>query len=89
MAQGFSQHPEDYGMTYAPVAKIMSIRIILAYAAMYDLELFTFDMKTAFLNAPLTQEIYCKQIPGFPDVEPNKVNHILCALYSLKQALHK
>lgn len=89
VAQGFSQRLEDYGTTYAPVTKMMSIQIILAYAALHDLDLFTFDVKTAFLNAPLSHEIYCKQIPGFPNPDPKRVNHVLRALYGLKQASYK
>jgi hypothetical protein len=66
VAQGFSQRPEDYGSTYAPVVKMTSIRTILAYANHRDYELMSFDIKTAFLHAKLTLDIYCKQIPGFP-----------------------
>jgi hypothetical protein len=73
VAQGFSQRPEDYGSTYAPVAKTTSIRIVLAYAAHFDWEIFSFDVKTAFLHAPLTREIFLKQIPGFPESDPKTV----------------
>lgn len=89
VAQGFSQGPDDYGNTYAPVAKLTSIRIILAYAALHDLDLFTFDVKTAFLHAPLSHEIFCKQIPGFPEVDKLSVYRVLRALYGLKQSSHE
>src|SRR5271156_6296689 len=62
VAQGFSQRPEDFDETYAPVAKITSIRIILAFAAANDLEIMASDVKTAFLHCRLRTELYCKQI---------------------------
>ncbi|RDB19170.1 hypothetical protein Hypma_014224 [Hypsizygus marmoreus] len=81
VAQGFNQRPEDYGNTYAPVAKLTSIRIVLAYAALHDLELMCCDVKTAFLNALLSHEVYCKQVPGFPEADPSLVYLVLRALY--------
>ncbi len=89
VAQGFSQRPDDYGDTYAPVAKMVSIWVVLAYVAMANLKLFTFDVKAAFLNVPLTQEVYICQIPGFPLSDPSKVLQLLKALYGLKQSSHK
>ena len=86
VSQGFSQRPEDYGDTYSPVAKMTSIRIVLAYAAYYDYELLTFDVKTAFLNAHLPNEIYCKQIPEFPEKDPTLVLLCIRAIYGLKQS---
>ncbi len=55
VAQGHLQRPDDYGNTYAPVAKMTSIRVVLAYMAREDLDLYTFDVRTAFLNAPSTR----------------------------------
>ena len=49
VAQGFSQQPDNYGETYAPVCKLMSVCIILAHTAYADLEIFQFDTKLAFL----------------------------------------
>lgn len=65
VAQGFSQRPEDFGETYAPVAKMTSICILLAFANDRDLEVFTFDCKTAFLHARCTHVLYCKQSLAF------------------------
>ncbi len=87
--RGFSQCPDDYGDMYAPVAKMVSIHIVLAYSAKEDLELFTFDIKAAFLNASLAQEVYIKQILGFPLSIPSKVLLLKKALYGLKQSSHK
>lgn len=86
VAQGYSQRPEDYGLTYAPVAKTTSIHIVLAHAAHFDWEIFSFDVKTAFLHAPLTLDIYLKQIPGFPESNPKTVLCLLHAIYGLKQS---
>ncbi len=89
VAQGHLQHPDDYGNTYAPVAKMTSIHVVLAYAAREDLELFTFDVHTAFLNAPLHEEVYSKQIPGFPLDNPSSVQRLRKAIYGLKQSPHE
>jgi len=85
VVQGFSQRPEDYGSTYSPVAKITSICIVLAYAAHNDLEILSFDVKTAFLHAKLSTVIFCKQIPGFPEADPSIVLRLLVTLYGLWQ----
>ena len=53
VAQGFNQRPGQYDETYAPVAKMASVRILLTWAAVHDLEIFQFDCKTAFLHAKL------------------------------------
>jgi hypothetical protein len=89
VAQGFSQQPEDYGSTYSPVAKITSIRIALAYAAHNDLEIMSFDVKTAFLHAKLLTVIFCKQIPGYPEADPSTVLRLLVALYGLRQSSYE
>jgi hypothetical protein len=90
VAQGFSQWPDDYGETYAPVCKLTSVRIILAYAAYADLDIFQLDAKLAFLNAVITDhEIYCKQIPGFPLPNPSSVYRICRALYGLRQSAYE
>lgn len=93
VAQGFSQRPEDYNKTYAPVAKMISIRIILAWAAVHDLEIYQFDCKTAFLHAqiPATKEIFGNQIPhyGLGIKKCHRVLRILCALYGLRQSAYE
>src|ERR1700678_4055587 len=73
VAQGFSQRPEDFGETYAPVVKLSSVRILLAYADHYDLEIMSFDVKTAFLHARLPYDIFVKQIPSFPESDISTV----------------
>jgi hypothetical protein len=48
----------DFGETYAPVARLESIRILLAYATHHDFKLPQIDVKSAFLNGPLQEEVY-------------------------------
>ena len=55
----------DYFDTYSPVSSKTSIRIIIALAALYDLEIHQMDVKTAFLNGDLEEEIYMEQPEGF------------------------
>ncbi len=89
VAQGHLQRPDDYGNMYTPIAKMTSIRVVLAYVAREDLELYTFDVCTAFLNAPLHQEVYAKQIPGYPLENPKAAQCLLKAIYGLKQSPHE
>ena len=86
VAKGFTQvHGIDYTDTFAPVTKFSSIRVLLALAAYYDLEIHQMDVKSAFLNGELEEEIYLRPPPGFRD-KPVKVWHLWRALYGLKQA---
>ncbi|KAK1662591.1 hypothetical protein QYE76_050750 [Lolium multiflorum] len=83
VAQGFSQvEGIDFGETYAPVARLESIRILLAYASHHNFKLQQMDVKSAFLNGPLHEEVYVKQPPGFEDL--NFPNHV----YKLDKALY-
>ena len=88
VAQGYTQvEGMDYGETYAPVARLEAIRILLAYANHHDITLYQMDIKSAFLNGEIEEEVYVKQPPGF--VNPKKPNHVYKlrkALYGLKQA---
>jgi hypothetical protein len=72
---GYSQvEGLDFDETYALVARLESIRILLAYATYHGFKLYQMDMKTAFLNGPIKEEIYVEQPPGFEDSEyPNHV----------------
>lgn len=90
VAQGFSQAPGvDYFDVYAPVAKLASIRGVLAKAAELDWEIHQVDIKGAYLNGELTadEQIYMRQPPGFPAPSSSgKVCHLLKTLYGLKQS---
>jgi hypothetical protein len=88
VAKGFTQKEGiDFVETFSPVAKFTSIRIISALSAYYDLELHQMDVKTAFLNGTLDEEIYMSQPDGF--IEKGKET-MVCKLnrsiYGLKQA---
>jgi hypothetical protein len=77
----------DFGETYVPVARLESIRILIAYATNHDFKLYQMDVKSAFLNGPLQERVYVEEPPGFED--PRKPNHVYLlhkALYGLKQA---
>ena len=89
VAQGFSQRPEDFGETYAPVAKMTSIQVVLAFAAANDYEVLCYDVKSAFLHALLSHQVYLKQIGGFPESDPSVVYLALRAIYGLRQSSHE
>ena len=89
VAQGYHQQPEDFGATAAPVAKLSSVRIVLAWAALQDLEIYQFDCKTAFLHAKLCHDVYCHPVPGLPMSRPGRVLKIVAALYGLRQSAYK
>jgi hypothetical protein len=70
IAQGYSQKEEiDYEETFAPVARLEAIRILLAYFVAKGFKLYQMDVKSAFLNGFLEEEVYVKQPPGFENVE--------------------
>jgi hypothetical protein len=77
----------DFDETYAHVARLESIRILLAYATYHGFRLYQMDVKSAFLNGPIKEEVYVEQPPGFKDSEyPSHVYKLSKALYGLKQA---
>ena len=88
VAKGYTQKEGiDYDETFSPVAMLKSIRILLSIAAYYDYEIWQMDVKTAFLNGNLEEEIYMLQPEGF--LTKNQ-KHMVCKLkrsiYGLKQA---
>jgi hypothetical protein len=88
VARGFSQKEGiDYEETFAPVARYTSIRTIIALVAMMKWKLHQMDVKTAFLNGVIEEEVYIEQPQGF-EVEDRKshVCRLKKALYGLKQA---
>ncbi|GJW50845.1 retrovirus-related pol polyprotein from transposon TNT 1-94 [Tanacetum coccineum] len=88
VAQGYNQQEGiDYDETYALVARLESIRILLAIACANDFKLYQMDVKSAFLNGFINEEVYVAQPPGFIDFQkPNYVYKLKKALYGLKQA---
>jgi hypothetical protein len=86
VAKGYAQVAGlDFEETFAPVARLESIRILLAYAAYHSFRLFQMDVKSAFLNGPIKEEVYVEQPPGFEDDSyPDHVYKLSKALYGLK-----
>nr|GEU37804.1 copia protein [Tanacetum cinerariifolium] len=77
----------DYNETYTLVAKLESIRILLASVCANDFKLYQMDVKSAFLNGFIIEEVYIAQPLGFIDFEkPNYVYKLKKTLYGLKQA---
>jgi hypothetical protein len=89
VAKGYSQvEGLDFDETYAPIARLESIRILLAYATYHGFMLYQMDVKSAFLNGPIKEEVYVEQSLGFEDSQyPSQVYKLLKTLYGLKQAL--
>jgi len=78
---------EDFFDTYSPVARLTTIRVLLALAASHNLLIHQMDVKTAFLNGDLEEEIYMEQPDGFAvKGQEGKVCKLLKSLYGLKQA---
>ncbi|KAJ9544634.1 hypothetical protein OSB04_024341 [Centaurea solstitialis] len=88
VAKGFTQtHGIDYDETFSPVAMLKSIRILMAISAYFNYEIWQMDVKKAFLNGKLTEDVYMQQPEGFVDPKnPNKVCKLLKSIYGLKQA---
>ena len=87
VAKGYNQEEIDYKETYAPVARLEAIRMLLAYASIMDFKLYQMDVKSAFLNGFIQKEVYVDQPPGFENSDkPNHVFKLKKALYGLKQA---
>ncbi|GKD22322.1 retrovirus-related pol polyprotein from transposon TNT 1-94, partial [Tanacetum coccineum] len=88
VAQGYNQQEcIDYDQTFAPVARLEAIRIFLAFATYMNFIVYQMDVKSAFHNGKLKEEVYVKQPPGFKSNEfPNHVYKLDKALYGLKQA---
>jgi hypothetical protein len=87
MAKGYSQiEGLDFDKTFSPVARLESICILLAYATHHGFKLYQMDIKSAFLNGPIKEDVYVEHPPGFRSEEyPNHVYKLHKALYELKQ----
>ena len=86
VAKGFLQKPGiDYDEVYAPASSLVTLRLLLSIAAERSYDVQQLDVKTAFLNGDLTEEIYLQPPDGFEDSE-GKVWRLHKALYGLKQA---
>ncbi|GJX50518.1 zinc finger, CCHC-type containing protein [Tanacetum coccineum] len=88
VAKGLTQtYAVDYEETFSPVVDIRAIRIPVAIDAFYDYEIWQVDVKTAFLNEHLSEEVYMMQPEGFVNSKyPNQVCKLKHSIYELKQA---
>jgi hypothetical protein len=88
VAQGYTQvEGLDFGETFAPVARLEAIRILLAYACAHNIKLYQMDVKSAFLNGKISELVYVEQPPCFEDPKrPNHMYKLSKVLYRLKQA---
>ena len=88
VAQGYTQvEGIDFDETFTLVARLESIRILLAIASHLNFKLYQMDVKSAFLNEMLQEEVYVEQPKGF--VDPHRLDDVYKlkrALYDLKQA---
>ena len=88
VAQGYTQvEGIDFDEIFAPVARLESIRLLLAIACFLNIKLFQMDVKSAFLNGFLNEEVYVDQPKAFQDPYfPDHVFKLQKALHGLKQA---
>ncbi|GKF24553.1 retrovirus-related pol polyprotein from transposon TNT 1-94, partial [Tanacetum coccineum] len=88
VARGYRQEEGiDFEKSFAPVARLDANRIFLAYVAHMNMIVYQMDVKKAFLNGILREEVYVSQPDGFVDQDnPNHVYKLKKALYGLKQA---
>nr|GEW26664.1 retrovirus-related Pol polyprotein from transposon TNT 1-94 [Tanacetum cinerariifolium] len=88
VAKGYRQEEGiDFEESFAPVARLEAVWMFIAYATHKNITIFQMDVKTAFLNSPLKEEVYVSQPEGFIDPEfPNHVYRLKRYLYGLNQA---
>jgi hypothetical protein len=88
VAKGYSQvEGLDFDETFAPVVRLESIRMLLTYVTHHSFKLYQMDVKSAFLNGPIKEEVYVEQPPSFESEDyPNHVYELHNMLYGLKQA---
>ena len=86
VAKGYNQEEGiDYDETYALIARLEAIRMLLAYALFTNFKLYQMDVKSAFLNGFIEEEVYIEQPPSFENFNfPNHVFKLSKALYGLK-----
>ncbi|GKF66817.1 putative ribonuclease H-like domain-containing protein [Tanacetum coccineum] len=88
VAQRYTQEEGiDYDEVFAPVARMESIRLFLAFASFIGFIVYQMDVKSDFLYGTIDEEVYVLQLPGFVDPDhPKKVYKVVKALYGLHQA---
>ena len=87
LAKGYTQtYGVHYQETFAPIAKMNTVRILLSLVTHYNWQLLQYDVKNAFLHGDLDEEIYMNSPPGFEENTGNKVCKLKKTLYGLKQS---
>nr|GEZ42250.1 retrovirus-related Pol polyprotein from transposon TNT 1-94 [Tanacetum cinerariifolium] len=88
VAKGYAQEEgTNFEESFALVLRVEAVRIFIAYVAHKSFPIYQMDVKTAFLNGPLKEDVYATQPDGFVDPDhPKKVYYLRKALYGLKQA---
>ena len=85
--EGCQEERIDYDETFTPVARLESIRMLLGFLCFKSFKLFQMNVKSAFLNGYLEEEVYVEQPPGFENEKfPNHVYRLIKVWYGLKQA---
>jgi hypothetical protein len=86
VAKGYKQkYSIDYEEVFAPVARLDTVRLLITLAAHHNWKIYQLELKSAFLNGILEEEIYVQQSEGFiMEGEESKVYHLKKALYGLK-----
>jgi len=88
ISQGYNQQEIiDYNESFSQVARLEAIMVLLSYAVNHGIILYQMDVKSAFLNGVISEEVYVKQPPGFEYLKhPDHVYKLMKSLYGLKQA---
>ena len=88
VAQGYSQQEGiAYTETFAPIARLEAICLLISFSINHDIILYQMDVKSAFLNGYISEEVYVHQPPGFESSDfPDNVFKLKKSLYGLKQA---
>jgi hypothetical protein len=89
VAQGFSEVEDlDFGEIFAHVAHLEAISILLAFAASQGFKVYQIDVKNAFLNSVIQEEVFVRQLSGFKNPKyPKRVYKLSKVLYGLKKAM--
>lgn len=88
LTQGYSHQGIDFYETFAPIARLEEIMLLLSYVINHDIILYQIDVKGEFLNSVISEEVYVKQPPKFEDsTHPYHVFKLKKSLYVLKEAL--